>query len=116
MVYKIGNASDLESIPIEEGAKGLLYRYASILSDEYGENRNVDTDLGGYVLFAVPGTPAEEIKASFDYTKNAVEYAETSGSACALVYILSSDYGVVIVMSTADAPEEMQKEIENKRR
>ena len=86
----------------------------SILSDEYGENRNIDTDLGGYVLYAVPGTPIEEIKAFFDYTKNAVEYAETSGSVCALVYILSSDYGVVIVMSTADATEEMRKELKIK--
>lgn len=115
MVYKIGGLADLARIPIiAEEAKEYLYHYASVLSVEYGEGRDVDKDLGGYILYALPGTTAEEIKACFDYTQNVLEYGEIFESICYAVYIISSDYGVVIVMSTKDTPKEILKEINNK--
>lgn len=116
MVYKIGNVADLARIPIaDDGARSLLQFYANVLSAWYGEERNIDTDNGGYILYAPLGTRAEEIKACFDYTQHIIECVDTSGDACAAVYLLSSDYGVVIVMSLADAPEEITKEIHNEK-
>lgn len=116
MVYKIGNVSDLTKISIgSDKAKEILYHFAKVLTTEYGEDRNIDTDDGGYILYALPGTDAKEIKERFDYTQNILEYGEAFENVCYAVYILSSDYGVVIVMSTADIPEEILKEIKNKK-
>lgn len=116
MVYKIGNVSDLVKIPIaSDKAKEILYHFAKVLTTEYGEDRNIDTDDGGYILYTLPGTDAKEIKERFDYTQNIIEYGEAFEDVCYAVYILSSDYGVVIVMSTADMPEEILKKIKNKK-
>ena len=116
MVYKIGNVSDLARIPISsDKAREILYHFAKVLTTEYGGDRNVDTDDGGYILYALPGTSDDEIKERFDYTQNIIEYGEAFEDVCYAVYILSADYGVVIVMSTSDIPEEILKEIKNKK-
>ena len=111
MVYKIGNVSDLASIAIPDSkAYELLSQYAMLLSYEYGEDRNVDLSDGGFVLYATPGTDCKEIKAYFDYTKHTPEYADRYGSICVAMYITNNEYAVVIVMSIADAPEEITQE------
>ena len=110
MIYKIGTLYETESIAFEnETAKEIVRYYASILSTEYGENRNVDTDDGGYILYATQGTDGESIKALFDYTQNIAEFVDVKNDICSAVYILSSDYGVVIVMSLVDTPPEILK-------
>ena len=113
MVYKIGNISDLESIAItDENAYALLSQYARLLSYEYGENRNIDMDDGGVVLYATPGTKSEDIKAYFDYSKHTVESVDRFGSLVVAMYILHNEYVVLIVMSEAGTPAEMIKEID----
>lgn len=112
MIYKIGSVADMQSIVFEnDNIKQIVYHYASILTYEYGADRNIDTDNGGYILYATMGTTAEEIKAFFDYTQNIVEFVEVQDDVCSALYILSSDYGVVIIMSLADTPPEILKEI-----
>ena len=50
MVYKIGNMSDLARIPISsDKAREILYHFAKVLTTEYGGDRKVDTDDGGYI-------------------------------------------------------------------
>lgn len=113
MVYKIGNVSDLESIAITDAnAYALLSQYARLLSYEYGENRDVETDDGGYVLYATPGTNSEEIKAYFDYTKHTVESADRFGTLVVAMWIIHNEFVVLIVMSEDDAPIEIIKEID----
>lgn len=115
MVYKIGGLADLARIPIiAEEAKEYLYHYASVLSVEYGEGRDVDKDLGGYILYVLPGTTDDEIKAYFDYTQNEIDIVDSNGNFCSALYIIGDDYGVVIVVSIEDAPEEIKNEIKNK--
>ena len=112
MVYKFGNIADVDSIPFEhDRAREISTQYASVLTAEYGEERNIDTADGGFILYATPGTRAEEIKAYFDYTKHTVEYVDVFGEVCSALYLLSNDYGVVIVLSVADAPDEIKKEM-----
>lgn len=112
MVYKLGNIEDVLAIPsLDEVAKVKLLEYANILSTEYGAERDIDKNLGGYILYATEGTDAEEVKDIFDYSDKTAEYVDIYGNICTAVYILSSDYGVVIIMSLADAPAEILKEI-----
>ena len=112
MVYKIGNISDLASIAISDSkAYELLSQYARLLSYEYGEDRNIDTDDGGFVLYCTLGTNSEDIKACFDYTKHVAESADRFGSLVVAMYILHNEFVVLIVISEDDAPAEIIKEI-----
>ena len=112
MVYKIGNVSDLESIPIADSLTyDLLYHYARVLTYEYGEERNIDTDDGGFILYAPSGTNTEDIKACFDYTKHTLESAECFGSLISAMYILHNEFVITIIMSADNAPIEIIKEI-----
>lgn len=114
MIYKIGSVNDMPSIAFESvEAKTQVYYYASILTDEYGADRNIDTDDGGYILYCTFGTTEEEIKTFFDYTSYEAELVHQEGDTCSALFILSSDYGVVIVTSIADMPPEILKEINN---
>ena len=113
MVYKIGNVADLDILPlIDDTALELLLHYARVLTIEYRENRNIDEDDGGYLLYAAPDTNAEEIKAYFDYSKHTVESVDRFCSLVVAMYILHNEYVVLIVMSEADAPAEFIKEID----
>ena len=113
MVYKIGNIADLDMLPlIYDTALELLLHYTRVLTIEYGENRNIDEDDGGYLLYATPDTSAEEIKAYFDYSKYTLEYVDVFEEVYSALYLLSNDYGVVVVMPTVDAPDEIKKEMD----
>lgn len=104
----------MESIVFDSNdARELTYHYARILTYEYGADRNIDTDDGGYILYCTSGTTAEAIKSFFDYTENCVELVHQQGDTCSALFILSSDYGVVIITSFADTPPEILKEINN---
>ena len=113
MVFKIGNLSDLDSLPLmDDTTMKVLYHHAKTLSTEYGENRNIDNSDGGYVLYAVPGTNKADLKAFFDVSMHTPEYVNTYGSLCEAVYLLTNDFAVVIVMSITDAPTEILNEID----
>ena len=112
MIYRIGNVTDLATIPIPNGkAFELLCHYARILTSEYGQERNVNEDDGGYVLYCPPGTRTEEIKDYFDYTKHTVESADRYGQLYSAMFILSNEFVVTIIGSIADAPPQFINEI-----
>ena len=115
MIYKIGTVAEAERIAFEnEMAKQIVRRYASILTEEYGADRDAYASLGGYILYATEGASVEDIKAVFDYSDALPEYVDICEKICVAVYVISDDYGVVIVMSAADAPHEITKYIINK--
>lgn len=112
MVYKLANISDLNSLPdLHPRIRATLFEHTKVLTYEYGADRNVDTDDGGYVLYATPGTDPKDLKNWFDYSKACIEYVNrdlrTDPPICSAIYILNNDYVVVIVMSISDAPPEI---------
>lgn len=112
MVYKIGNIADLSKVDsADEEAISILSYYAAALSTNYGEDRNIDDDDGGYILYCPKGTTNAEIKAYFDYTKYSLELLDVITSLCAAHYVLNNDYVVTIILSADDIPEEMIKNI-----
>ena len=113
MVYKIGNITDLATIPITDGKTfELLYRYTKVLSAEYGQERNADTNDGGFVLYCSHDTNEEDIKAYFDYTKHTLELAERYGDLISAMYLLNNEYMVTIVIEANDLPSYIAREIE----
>lgn len=115
MVYKLANVSDLTAIPnMKPRTEAVLRELTSVLTYEYGADRAVDTADGGYVLYATPGTPVEEIKVYFDYSTHCIEYVNRDLKAepplCIAFYFLTNEYSVTIVMSIDDAPPEISAE------
>lgn len=117
MVYKLGNVSDLEKLMIaDETTYNVLHELTSVLTNEYGADRNVNKDDGGYVLYAAPGTKPEEIKAFFDFSAHEIEYVNRFLKAqppiCTAFYVLNNEFVVTIVMSIEDAPQEITDNFE----
>ena len=111
MVYKIGNILDLESVPIpNKETYDLLYHHASVLTYEYEQERNVDTDDGGFILYCSPNTKAEDIKAFFDFTKHTVESVDRYGELVVAMWILNNEF-VITIISANDVPIELINEI-----
>ena len=112
MVYKIGNISDLSTIPISDRETfELLYHYARVLTDEYGQERKVDTDDGGFILYCPPNTKAEDIKVFFDFTKHTVESVDRYGELVVAMWILNNEFVITIIISANDVPIELINEI-----
>lgn len=107
MVYKIGNIDEVDVIPcISNAEKQVISKFASILTTEYGKDRDVDHDYGGYILYCSKSTTIEEIKKSFNYDDFHLEYAELyEPDICAALYITSTEFAVILIMSVEDAPD-----------
>lgn len=113
MIYKIGTMDDTLNVEFDsDKAERVVRFYVDILDSEYGEDCDIDTDDGGYILYTTKGTPAEDVKALFDYTQYQAELVHVQDNVCSAIYILSNDYPVVIISDVSDAPPEILKEYE----
>lgn len=117
MVYKLGNLSDLDALPsLDARTYANLFELTSVLSSEYGIDRDINHDDGGYVLYAPPSTDPEEVKKIFDYSAHPIEYVNRDLNAvppiCTAFFLLSNEFAVTIVMSIADAPAEITSAFE----
>ena len=75
MIYKVGNTKDVETIPnLDDNAKDAVSEFATIFTEMYGSDRDIDHDMGGYILYATEGTTTEQIKEAFDYDEFPLEY------------------------------------------
>ena len=117
MVYKLGHIVDLQKFTLkDEAVWQVVFNCLEILDKEYGENRDVDINLGGYVLYCTAGTSDRELSEFFNYNDFIYEYVkviETTPCYCSVLYVTSSDYAVLVVMACDDARKIILKENEN---
>lgn len=98
-VYNESQLVKLNSIPVEviEFVRELIV----ILNEAYGEDRNVESDLGGYVLIAENIVDIEILKQDKlkclvpEYT-DVIEVMNGENYTSSL-YLLSSDFSIVVV-------------------
>ena len=98
-VYKESQLLEENNIPLEviESIKATI----DILNKNYGENRDIETDLGGYIVIVENIVDAEILKQ--DKLQGLIpEYADMIECSrginyTSIVYILSSDYSMVVV-------------------
>ncbi len=98
-VYKESQLNELNNIPVEviESIKVTI----DILNENYGENRDVETDLGGYVFIAENIVDIEILKQ--DKLQGLVpEYTDiiegmNGENYTSSLYLLSSDFSIVVV-------------------
>ena len=78
MIYKLEHITDLDAGMINnDTVRDLIEGYLTTYDSLYGEDRNVDEDDGGYVLYCDPGTSAVELKSFIDYEGLLCEYTST---------------------------------------
>jgi len=112
MVYKIGNIRDMAFLPLQDDeVRKIIYQQARILSDEYGEYRDVDKDDGGYIIYIEPGTDTQNAKKYFDYSKATPEQVDVvETSTCKLysaLYLMHNEYGITFIAHEENAPKEV---------
>ena len=77
----------------------------AVLDEEYGTNRNIQKDLGGYVLLCDNDTTIEEldevVNLSYDLYEWADEIETYNDTYVMALYLLSSDYSIVTVTTKA---------------
>ena len=111
MVYKLGTSKDmsmLASLTVPHTVRCALQGDLAILDREYGAERNIDKNDGGFLLYCTPGTKPMEVKSFFDPGKHVPEWAEPVRGEPAYtmaLYLLTNDYAVELVMATQDAED-----------
>ena len=105
-IYKENQLLEVNNMPIEviESIKVTI----DILNENYGENRNVDKDLGGYVLVVENIEEVKELKNGIlkdilpEYTDEII--CSEGVNYTSSLFLLSSDFSVVVI-----AEEELSK-------
>ena len=98
-IYKESQLKELRNYPIEVIKS--ISETIEILDDNYGENRSIDNDLGGYVLIAENIVDIEILKQDKlqglvpEYT-DVIEVMNGENYTSSL-YLLSSDFSIVVV-------------------
>ncbi|MBS6599432.1 MAG: hypothetical protein ACLR02_00905 [Clostridium sp.] len=98
---KISKLSDLIGMELEVNVVSAIEDQLKTLDESYGAERNIDTDLGGYVLVLETKEDVIEVKKYIlkDIIAEYVDYIECKGGKqyCLSLFILSSDYAVIVV-------------------
>ena len=98
-IYKESQLLEVNNIPVEviESIKVTI----DILNENYGENRDIEADLGGYVVVAENIVDIEVLKQDKlqglvpEYT-DVIEVVNRENYTSSL-YLLSSDFSIVVV-------------------
>lgn len=98
---KISKVSDLIETELEVNVVNSIEEQLNILDENYGVERDIDTDLGGYVLVLETKEDVIEAKKYIlkDIIAEYVDYIECKGGKqyCLSLFLLSSDYAVIVV-------------------
>lgn len=98
---KVGKLSHLSEISLEGEVAKIIEEQLNILDESYGIERNIDADLGGYVLILETKDDVIEVKENIvkDIIPEYVDDIECEGGKqyCLSLFLLSSDYAVIVV-------------------
>ena len=98
---KVGKLSHLSEMSLETEVANIIEEQLNILDESYGIERNIDADLGGYVLILETKDDVIEAKENIlkDIIAEYVDDIECEGGKqyCLSLFLLSSDYAVVVV-------------------
>ena len=98
---RVSKVSDLIGMYLTGNVTRGIEEQLNILNESYGAERDIDTDLGGYVLVLETKDDAIEAKENIfkDIVAEYVDDIESEGDKqyCLSLFLLSSDYAVVVV-------------------
>lgn len=98
---RVSKLSNLIGISLEFDVGKIIEQQLNILDESYGTERNIDADLGGYVLILETKDDVIEAKENIvkDIIPEYVDNIECEGGKqyCLSLFLLSSDYAVIVV-------------------
>lgn len=105
----------ITNLPDEIVEKAL--EIATILDENYGEQRDTDHDLGGYILIAETAEDVKAIRKQTDLEHNLPEYVDLISCSDGESYtnslmLLSSDYSISVLIPLKLTPKELLKHLE----
>ena len=113
MIYIIGRKSEMSSLPpMDETMRRTIENFVEVLDCNYGEDRDIYNNDGGYVMYVSKGTPLSDVREVFDYTTRIPEYAEYNPPMSIAMYLLNNEYSVMLVMHADDTPMEILRGME----
>lgn len=117
-MIKLLNESDISKIAhLEEEVQTYALEALTILDEEYGTDRNPITDLGGYVVILETQEDIQGLEElhNIDLTKNPLPefvdfiYTKQGPRYTAAFFLLSSDYGIIVILPYDITPKEILK-------
>lgn len=107
----------LKDLPVEVISKAL--EIATILDESYGENRNIEKDLGGYILIAEDKEDIVSINKLIDFGYTLPEYVDMISCSNGKKYtsalmLLSSDFSISLIVPFGLLPEKLLLHLEEK--
>ena len=110
MVFKLGTVEDMKILPqLEPSLRDYIKYLLLVLDTEYGTDRDIDSNDGGYVVFVTENTSDDEITEVFDFKNHSVEYVEIGETYSTAVYLLNNEYTVMLIMPTNELPDELKE-------
>lgn len=98
-IYKESQLVELNNLPVEviESIRGTV----NILNESYGANRNIDNDLGGYIVIVenivdIEILKQDKLKSLISEYTDIIECSEEVNWTSSL-FLLSSDFSIVVV-------------------
>lgn len=102
---RLRRINDLTGMDLDTNIISVIEEQLNILDDNYGAERNIDADLGGYVLILETKDDVIEARESIlkDIIPEYVDNIECEGGNqyCLALFLLSSDYAIVVVATIA---------------
>lgn len=117
-MIKIAHKREVTTIPnLPTEVAAIAVEIATILDENYGDTRNVEHDLGGYILIAESLEDVETIKEIIDFQYTSPEYVdliscENDDSYTNSLMLLSSDYSISLIIPLSLTPKELLKYME----
>ena len=117
-MIKLLHVSDISKIShLEEEVQTYALEALTILDEEYGTDRDPITDLGGYVVIQKNLEEIQELEEphNIDLTKSPIPefvdfiYTKQGSRYTASLFLLSSDYGIIIILPYDMTPKEILK-------
>lgn len=118
IMIKIAHKREVTTIPnLPTEVAAIAVEIATILDENYGDTRNVEHDLGGYILIAESLEDVETIKEIIDFQYTSPEYVdliscENDDSYTNSLMLLSSDYSISLIIPLSLTPKELLKYME----
>lgn len=115
-MIKLAHVQEVEQVSLSEEVKRMIRQTLEILDTAYGEQRDVDKDLGGFVAILETEEDLVSLLAHHLNIQEATpEYAEEilteEGQVLVIaLFLLSSDYSITVIMPRALAPLELLKD------
>lgn len=103
-MLKIAHVSEVQGLTLPAEVVAVIREAVTILDTEYGENREADDDLGGYVLVIEAAEELEQLQDfRIDIAANVPEYVDVIACSDGQVYtssmiMLNSDFSIVVII------------------